>query len=154
MKHHHLIFLGTRLPNHILANPANAKQLMDKLRPSGILEDNMVRRKNGVIAYTITDFERIIFTTNPLLGQAFLEIRSQKPVDVNKYLDALQEIGVALEKISYREFTDDDYQNIECQEPRCSKLATKDHNGFKVCQDHYELWLEKEENRDELKDYT
>jgi len=127
---------------------------MEKLSPTGILERKVITRKNGVVSYAITDFEHLIFTTNPPVGQAFLEIRSQRPLDTNKYLYALQEKGLRLENISYREFTDDEYQNIECQEPRCSKLATKDHNGFKVCQDHYEVWLEKEERREELKDYT
>jgi len=154
MRYHHIILLASNCSSNLLVNTANIKQLVDKLSPSGILEKNIVRRKNGVVAFVITDFEHIIFTTNPLAGQAFLEIRSQRPVDTNKFIQALQQIGVPLENISYREFADDDYQNMECQEPRCSRLATKDHNGFKVCQDHYEVWLEKEEKRDELKDYT
>ena len=32
---------------------------------------------------------------------------------------------------------------IECQEPRCTRPAKKDHNGLKLCQDHYEQWQEK-----------
>lgn len=154
MRYHHLIFLASKCPSNLLVNSSEAKQLIEKLSPTGILERNVIRRKNGVISYAITDFEHIIFTTNPLSGQAFLEVRSQRPIDTDKYIRALQEAGIRLENISYREFTDDDYQNIECQEPRCSRLATKDHNGFKVCQDHYEVWQEKEEKRDELKDYT
>ena len=34
---------------------------------------------------------------------------------------------------------------MECQEPRCSREATRDWNGRKVCADHYDLYIEESE---------
>ena len=152
MKYNHIIFLARACPGHSLVNAVGAKAFLDELAPPFILEKKVLRRKNGLVAFFVTEHEHVILTTNPLSGQAFLEIRSRRSADINEYLTALQKFAqVRMENITFREFTDDDYQNMECQEPRCSRLATKEHNGLRLCRDCYEAWLEKEAAEDELK---
>ena len=153
MQYQHMIFLAQACPSHTLINHPAAKEFIQSLVPPLLLEKNVLRRKNGLVAFFITEHEHVVLTTNTLNGQAFVEIRSRRKVDVNEYLTAFQKFTqVRLEKISYREFTDDDYQNMECQEARCSRLATKNYNGLRLCQDCYESWMEKEAANAELKD--
>jgi len=146
MRYQHNILLATGCHSSALLDRAAAMQLLDRLQPPmGVLDRKILSRENGLVAYYVSDHEHLILTTNPALNEAFLDVRSRRPIDQNKLIEALQKFARChFTNIALREFSNNDYVQIECQESHCTRRATKDYNGLKVCADHYEQWQEKE----------
>jgi len=156
MVHQHNILLATGCDASSLTSRAAVLQLLDALQPSiGVLDKKIVSRDNGLVAYYVSHHEHLILTTNPSLNEAFLDMRSRRPIDQNKLIEVLQKFSqCSFTNIALREFTNNDYRRIECQEPRCTRSATKDYNGLKICADHYEQWQEKESSLRKSTEYN
>lgn len=137
---------------HTFPDKSRVHSIMQTLQPvEGTLHGPyIIERDTGIVGVLITQKSVYILTVHTSERSVLLEVRSSRKHDTYKYMDLLKPF-TDVHNLARSE--NEGFTRMECQEPRCTRTAVHDINGFKLCQDHHELWLEKSEKENYMDRY-
>lgn len=83
--------------------------------------------------------------TFPRQKEVFVEIYSFEPIEQEVLSNTF--INHFRERVEYVRIQEvhESAEELECEEPSCSRPASRDWKGRKVCSDHYDVYREEEE---------
>ncbi len=152
MQQHHVILCATRCALDTLRDKDSIEAFMRKLAyatHSQIVHGpTVVARKGsfpGVTAVAITHSAHLVMHTFVPEREALLEVYSYISVETAEVRDAfLSHFKEDVANMKLVDFTKWRYEDIECEEPNCTRRASRDWHGRKVCQDHYDTYRDGE----------
>lgn len=130
--------------------PAQANLFLQTICANNIILPATIKaRTQGFFAVSAT--QDLHVTLSVYAQELVASIVSAKSIDENNIISLFSKTTtVGIEHITIYHLGSE--EAIECQEPRCTRPARKDYNGLKLCSSHYQEWLERADNRSNLKD--
>ncbi len=124
------------------------KQLAERTKVNILHGPVVINRKEGILGLTgflISESSHITLHSFTVSKEITLEIYSYKKLDTYKLKDyIISYFDIDLSALKIINFSNLPEENIECEEPRCTRKATKVWGGRKVCCDHYDEYRDKE----------
>lgn len=104
----------------------------------------------GITAHITTELFHVTVHALRNTKEIVVDIYPYTKLDQQKFVNrTIKHFNVDLNSVTVNEnkSTSSPMQVTECQEPNCTRRATDNWGGRKVCQDHYEVYKDRKEQR-------
>jgi S-adenosylmethionine/arginine decarboxylase-like enzyme len=108
----------------------------------------------GMSGSLITDTSHVAIHTFPGSSELTVDILSYEKINESELRDMIiKYFDLSLDSIKFVNFSGQQEQYIQCEEPGCTRKATKIWGGRKVCNDHYDYYRDQELRPELYDDY-
>ncbi|MGM5488327.1 MAG: S-adenosylmethionine decarboxylase [Nanobdellota archaeon] len=135
---------GSVLQNH-LAVTELLGYLVQLMQTKPTLEPVTKNRGKGIFGFVLTPTSHLTLTTFPTTNEVALDTVSWVPFDMGAIRNHMMKyFNVGLNNLRVQKISSYRDSDVECEEPGCTKPATREWGGRMVCQDHFTRYRDQE----------